>query len=406
MENQESRGKPNTWLARIVLGLAAIVLVTAGITAYLWLRPPSSERAAQELVFVTGQYGEQLDLVLSNASGRRMTRLTETDDLELFPAWAPDGETLAFLRGTPSMFAGPGVRRAASPTSGIVLMAFDDKKPKEELLVKAEEAGLGSPAWSPDGRSIAFLAPSFSEGESGRMVTHLVLVDVATKTYETIPLTVTVSMLQEAPSWSPDGSAVAFVAYPGVFVGEGQDGQPPPPMPPAGWVYDFASRTLTRIAPEANIIRWSPTGEWLAYATEERNGVSLVRPDGTGLLSLTDEGHLSDIAWSPDGTRLAVSGWMEKQEIYQVLIVLLESGATSVFPIESVDAAPMFLAWSPDGAYLAYSLFAGGGEGLPEASLWVIDTQTGETALLSDEPGMQALVTWRPIVSEEAESGK
>ncbi len=407
MENDDLSGKSNTWLARIVVMLTAIVLVTAGITAYLWLRPPSGKLAAQELVFVTGQYGEQLDLMLSDASGRRMTRLSDTPDMELFPAWSPDGKTLAFVRGTPSMFAGPGGRSAASPTSGIVLMTFDDKKPKEELLVPADEAGLGRPAWSPDGRTIAFLTSSFSEGESGRLATHLVLVDVAAKTYETIPLTVTVSMLQEAPSWSPDGSALAFTALPVVLVaGEGRE---LPPLPESaksgGWIYDRASRTLTRIVPEANIIRWSPTGEWLAFATDEGGGVSLVHPDGTGLLSLTNEGYLSSVAWSPDGTRLAVCGWMERQKGYSIAIIAVESGATTVFSIEGADSAPASLAWSQDGTYLAYSLFAESRGGLPEASLWVIDTQSGEMALLSDEPGMQALVAWRPAV-EETEAGK
>ncbi len=405
MENYESPDKLNTWLARIALGLAVLVLVTAAITAYLRLRPPTTGFAAQELVFVTGQYGEQLDLVLSDASGRHTTRLTDTPDIELFPAWSPDGNTLAFVRASPSMVLGRGQGGPASPSSGIVEMTFEDKTPKEELLVNAEEAGLGAPAWSPDGRTIAFLTPAPQTDEGAPQVTYLVLIDVATKTYETVPLTVTVSMLQEAPSWSPDGGALAFVAYPGVFVGEGGDSQPQPPTASAGWVYDLASRTLTRIVEEASIVRWSPTGEFLAYATGQGDGVFLVRPDGTGVVSLIDQGHIFDLAWSPDGARLATCGWSETQQAYQVVIVSAETGAITVFPIDSVDAAPQFLAWSQDGTYLAYSLFAEGGGQLPEADRWLIDVQEGKTALLSDQPGMQAIVSWRPIV-EEAEPTK
>lgn len=400
MENDQLSDQPNIWLARIVLALAALVLVTAAVTAYLWLRPPASDLAAQELVFVTGQYGEQLDLVLSDASGRRATRLTDTPDIELFPAWSPDGKSLAFLRGSPSVFVGSGRRASAGSSSGIVLMTFEDDKPKEDLLVKAEEAGLGSPAWSPDGRAIAFLTPAAQADAESPQFTHLVLVDVAAKTYETIPLTVTVPMLQEAPSWSPEGSALAFVAYSGVFVGEGGGGQPPPPFPPDAWVYDLGSRTLTRIVEEVSMVRWSPAGEFLAYVTQEGDGVFRVRRNGTEVVSLLEGAHVFDLAWSPDGTRLAACGWSERQQTYQLAIVAVETGAVTVLPIASVDAAPEFLAWSQDGAYLSYSLFSEGGGQLPEADLWVMDVQSGEAALLADQPGMQALVSWRPVVAE------
>ncbi len=52
--------------------------------------------------------------------------------------------------------------------------------------------------------------------------------------------------------------------------------------------------------------KWSPDGQWIAFSMPKANGIGLVRPDGSGLRTLTTEpGSGYKFAWSPDATRIA-----------------------------------------------------------------------------------------------------
>jgi len=53
-------------------------------------------------------------------------------------------------------------------------------------------------------------------------------------------------------------------------------------------------------------LTWAPSGEWLAFVTD--NSIYLVRPDGTGLRRFASPGELvtaPGVQWSPDGSRIA-----------------------------------------------------------------------------------------------------
>src|SRR5256885_2254642 len=97
------------------------------------------------------------------------------------PAWSPDGKELAF-----SMAGSIWKIRVGETTA-------------HELT--ANRGYDSSPAWSPDGRWIAYT----SEGEQG---INLMLLNVAAG--ESVPLT-SGSDLHLDPAWSPDGKRLAFV---------------------------------------------------------------------------------------------------------------------------------------------------------------------------------------------------
>ena len=80
------------------------------------------------------------DIFSISGRGGRATRLTrgKADDGE--PAWSPDGRFIAFTR------AGRGVH-------DVYVMRADGSEPRR--LTRLDHSA-GSPAWSPDGDSIAF----------------------------------------------------------------------------------------------------------------------------------------------------------------------------------------------------------------------------------------------------------
>ena len=109
-------------------------------------------------VYSTCEYGSAYEIATVRIDGAEGRRLTETDRFEGYPAWSPDGRHIAF---------------AASPYSSEYLESKWDGQ-WFQLAILAVETGelrwlestsrvaLYSPAWSPDGRRLAYLA---NEGE-------------------------------------------------------------------------------------------------------------------------------------------------------------------------------------------------------------------------------------------------
>src|SRR5262245_8237088 len=105
-----------------------------------------------------------------------------------------------------------------------------------------------------------------------------------------------------SPSFSPDGSCIAFVSnlsgVPQVWT-----------VPTAGgW-----PEMVTALEDQVYEVVWSPDGEWLAFSLAPGGGMNrqiyLVRPDGTGLCRMTDGGKDNNWPgrWTYDGTALAFS---------------------------------------------------------------------------------------------------
>jgi Tol biopolymer transport system component len=395
MSNERPPDKLNTLLARIVVALGACVLLSAAAVAYLWLRPASEAQGVRQIAYAAIGTEGNLDLFLADAAGQNIRPLTQTPEHEAWPVWSPDGKQLAFVRISAQSATGGG----RSPDSGVYLLTLEGDKPVERRIGDMSALGWAEPAWSPDGRRVAWLRTVLPGREGGPITSELVIVNVATLATETHPLTPTVSAT--SVSWAPDGQSLALSAYMGVVsVPPGRAPTLPEsaPIPIAAWVYNVANRTLSPVASDATRVRWSPTGEWLAYTdTEKGNGVRLVRPDGTGAYALLDRGYVMDFAWSPDGARLAAAVWDDSQAAYVLYIYKVEDGTATVFPIMGDrQSSPQDIAWSPDGVYLSYSLFWLGTGSLPHGNLWILDTRTGAVFAFPDSPGLEGLAVWRP----------
>ena len=105
-----------------------------------------------------------------------------------------------------------------------------------------------------------------------------------------------------SPSFSPDGSRIAFVTnisgLPQVWT-----------MPTSGGYPSL----VTSFEDPVGFVTWSPDGQWLAFNVAPGGGLNeqiyIVRPDGTGLRRLTDGGKANNFlnGWTPDGRFIAFS---------------------------------------------------------------------------------------------------
>jgi Tol biopolymer transport system component len=118
--------------------------------------------------------------------------------------------------------------------------------------------------------------------------------------------------------------------------------------------------------PPVGAVSWSPDGRKIA-GTFGGGTVGTVNPDGSGfeMLAQSQQGvSVTEVAWSPDGGRLALAAWSRVCPWYcNTAISIINADGTRLRLIARAEAARDRYLWSPawsaDGNYLAYTLSRG-----------------------------------------------
>ena len=119
-------------------------------TVSAWEHPNAPRTAAASDTARGDRHEMRSHLWLVPAAGGEPRQLTFGERGESAPAWSPDGRTIAFLAARPT----PGTTGGEEPRPQVWLLRLDGGEPSP--LTQARD-GVSSFAWSPDGARIAYL---------------------------------------------------------------------------------------------------------------------------------------------------------------------------------------------------------------------------------------------------------
>jgi TolB protein len=220
-----------------------------------------------------------MEIFVVRSDGTGLRRLTNHPGPDTNPAWSPDGSWIAFTRW-PDGAASEGGDRV-----GIWTMKADGS----DLHRLTHGPGLADQAaWSPDGELIAFSRYVISKDAYAIFTMEAHAEDVR-RSYAVTDAPYGVS--STSPSWSPDGSRIAFV----------RDADQNRLADSNLYLVDPDGRNLRRVGAQGGAYHdptWSPDGHSIAFVGDGR--IYVTRPDGRELRTRA-EGYsrISGIDWAP-----------------------------------------------------------------------------------------------------------
>ena len=218
-------------------------------------------------VTTTGKgWHTKFDLVVADQDGYNPQVKVSSDDVIMSPAWSPDGRRLAF----------------ASIRDGKSEIYVYELADGTRRRISQQKGINGSPAWSPDGRSLA-VTLSFTGSPD------IYVIDVSSGERRRVTDS---RSIDTEPTWAPDGRSLVFTSdrggKPQLYRVSASGGE---------------AKRITFDGKSNQAACYSPDGKYIAMVHEDENGyrIAVMEPDGGSVRSLTSGPLDENPSFAPNG---------------------------------------------------------------------------------------------------------
>jgi Tol biopolymer transport system component/predicted Ser/Thr protein kinase len=365
-----------------------------------------------KIVFVWGgEDDENSDIYVKTIATGQLLRITQNSAEDVSPVWSPDGKRIAFLRSSPTETA---IYVAHADNNGVHGKITDVYKTRIEAVGRHMD-------WSPDGKYLAV-----SDKNSSDQPFRIVLVSAADgrKTDLTIPPARSIG--DSGPAFSPDGKMVAFIrasnsGVDDIFVVPATGGEP---------------REITFDHRYTLSLSWTADGKSIVFSSNRTGNHALwkVPLSGGTPVRLPLSENAKDPMFARGGNRLAFSQFFDDTNIWRVDLAgpgRISGSPKKVISSTQYDSSPHISAgganvafrtnrsgnhevwiadengrnphqftffggtltgsprWSPDGKFLAFD-----SRPKRQAEIYIASVDGREPRQLTDNPAEDVVASW------------